>query len=100
MTDILQILEEIKMILFNIKDDTDLRIKMKETVRIFAGFCDKIPGLSYPDISTDRLQDAAYRNGRVHICCKKYLGDHGSSCGLSVSTGYGNRSIVIFHKLP
>ena len=65
MTDILQILEEIKMILFNIKDDTDLRIKMKETVRIFAGFCDKIPGLSYPDISTDRLQDAAYRNGRV-----------------------------------
>ena len=63
MTDILQILEEIKMILFNIKDDTDLRIKMKETVRIFAGFCDKIPGLSYPDISTDRLQDAAYRNG-------------------------------------
>lgn len=47
MTDILQILEEIKMILFNIKDDTDLRIKMKETVRIFAGFCDKIPGLSY-----------------------------------------------------
>ena len=50
MTDILQILEEIKMILFNIKDDTDLRIKMKETVRIFAGFCDKIPGLSYPPI--------------------------------------------------
>ena len=57
MTDILQILEEIKMILFNIKDDTDLRIKMKETVRIFAGFCDKIPGLSYPDISTDRTSE-------------------------------------------
>ena len=33
MSDVFKILEEVQMIFLNIEDDTDLRIKMKETVK-------------------------------------------------------------------
>ena len=70
MSDVFKILEEVQMIFLNIEDDTDLRIKMKETVCIFTGFCDKSLRLSNADVTTDCLENTADRNCRIQIGCK------------------------------
>ena len=70
MSDVFKILEEVQMIFLNIEDDTDLRIKMKETVCILTGFCDKSLRLSNADVTTDCLENTADRNGRIQIGCK------------------------------
>ena len=70
MSDVFKILEEVQMIFLNIEDDTDFRIKMKETVRIFTGFCDKSLRLSNADVTTDCLENTADRNCRIQIGCK------------------------------
>ena len=64
MADVLQILEEIQVILLNIKNDADFRKEVKETVGVFTGFRDKCTGTSNPDIPADCLQDSAHGDGR------------------------------------
>ena len=56
MSDVFKIFEEVQMIFLNIENDTDLRIKMKKTVCILTGFCDKSLGFSNADVTTDRLR--------------------------------------------
>ena len=41
MADIIQILEEIKMVRVYIQDNADLGEKAQKTVGVFTGFCDK-----------------------------------------------------------
>ena len=52
-TDIINIFEEVKMLSFYTGDDTVFRMKMQETVCIFAGLGNEYFRTTYADISTN-----------------------------------------------
>ena len=51
--DIIDIFEEVEMLSFHTGDDTVFRMKMQETVGIFAGLGNEYFWTTYADISTD-----------------------------------------------
>ena len=53
MTDVVDILEEIKMILFDIQDDFKARIELQKAVGVFAGFCNKVVRVTYADVAVN-----------------------------------------------
>ena len=53
MSDVFQIFEEVQMILFYIKNDTDLREEVKKTVCVLTGFRNKCLRFTDTDVTTD-----------------------------------------------
>ena len=100
MTDIIQIFEEIQMVSINIQDNADFRKKVQETVGIFTGFCDKNAVGTHTDITVDCRKNTTYGNGRIGISSQQNVGNHGGCSRFSVRAGYGNRKLIIGHKLP
>ena len=100
MTDIVNILKEIQMVCIHIQDNTDLREKAQKAVCVFAGFCDKSLRIAYADVSADSRKNTSHTDSRVTVSCKKNVRYH-RCCGcFSMSSGNGNRSIIIPHDLP
>ena len=53
MSDVVDILEEIKMILFDIQDDFKARIELQKAVGVLAGFCTKVVRVTYADVAVN-----------------------------------------------
>ena len=99
MPDIVEILEEIQVIFFYIKDDAQQGVHLQEAVGIFAGFCNKISPAADPDIAPDRRQDPSDRQGGVRSCGKQDLGEHGGGGRLAVCAADSDRKAVVAHEL-
>ena len=97
--DIVNILEEIQMIFFDIQNGFHSRIEGQKTVGIFTGFCNKAVRFSQMEISMDAVQHTAYGNGGVFLCCHHHFRNHGCGGCFSVGTGYCNCCFVISHNL-
>ena len=65
MTDIVNVFKEIQMIGIHVQDDADLREEASKAVGVFAGFGDECAGMSQAQVTTDRRQDTADRDGRI-----------------------------------
>ena len=100
MTDVLNIFEKVQMIGIHIQDHADFWEKAEKAVGIFAGLGHKGLRLPHTDIASDGRKNAAYADGRVAGSFQKDLGNHGSGCGLAMSTGNGDGCLVIAHDLP
>ena len=98
-TDIGKILKEIQMVFFDIKDQTDFRIKAQEAVGIFTGLSYEVLRMTDPDIAAYRFQDAANGKGGIQPCTEQDLRDHGCSRGLAMGTADGDGQSVILHHL-
>ena len=72
---------------------------MKEAVGIFARLCDKITAVSDADVASYIGEDAADRQCGIYICTEQDIGQHGSSCRLSVCTADSDGKMVILHQL-
>ena len=55
MADVLNIFKEVEMFCFDIQNDAVFRIKMQETVRVFARFRQEEIGLAYPQVAVERF---------------------------------------------
>ena len=95
----MQIFEKIKVFCFYIKNDSNGGEKFEEAVGVFTCFGDKMVGSSYSNISSDLRQNAAYRDGGIHICFQKDVGSDGSGGGFAVGAGDGDGGGIIFHHL-
>ena len=90
----MDILEKVKMVLFDVKDNPDSRIKAQKTVCVFACFGDKCFRPADPDIAADRFQDAADGNRRIHIVFQKDLGDHVGEEGIEIVVEKNERYVL------
>ena len=99
-SDVVEVLEEIQMVGVDVENDGDVREKAEETVRILAGFRDKIRGGADARRTADRGKNAADQDRRIGLSGHQDLGDHGGRRGLAVRAGDRDRGRIVLHKLP
>ncbi len=91
-TDILNILKEVHMVLLNVQDNADVREKAQKGVGVLACLRHEIVGLADTDIAADG-------QGRVGVCRQQHFRDHGGRGRLAVCAADSDGSLVIFHDL-
>ena len=96
---LIDILEEVHMIFFDVQDNAVFRMEIQETVGVFAGFCQKYIGTAHADISSDGFQHTTHRDGRISFGFQQNVGNHGCCGCLSVGTADGDGSGIVVHEL-
>ena len=98
-TDIIDVLKKVEVIGFDVQDDLDGREEAEKRVRVLTGLHDEGLLSTDADVSTDVLQHAADRNGRILMRLEQDLRDHRGRGRLSMGARDIDRLLIVPHDL-